>query len=105
MPAAHAIIAIDGPAGAGKSTVARTLADRLGFVLLDTGALYRAVALAARRAGIDWADGTRVEEVARGLAERADLVLEPNPGGPPASKGTRVLLAGASDSSGGASLK
>src|SRR5438132_2900915 len=50
------IVAIDGPAGAGKSTVARELARRLGFTIVDTGAIYRAVALAARRAGIDWDD-------------------------------------------------
>src|SRR5207302_5708630 len=49
-------VAIDGPAGAGKSTVARELARRLGFTIDDTGAIYRAVALAARRAGIDWDD-------------------------------------------------
>ncbi|HLI33325.1 MAG TPA: (d)CMP kinase [Solirubrobacteraceae bacterium] len=47
------MIAIDGPAGAGKSTLARALAARLGFRYLDTGAMYRCVALAARRAGID----------------------------------------------------
>lgn len=46
------IITIDGPAGAGKSTVARKLAERLGFAYLDTGAMYRAVALAARLRGI-----------------------------------------------------
>ena len=46
------IIAIDGPAGAGKSTVSRLVAERLGFVRLDTGALYRAVALAATQAGL-----------------------------------------------------
>jgi cytidylate kinase len=46
------VIAIDGPAAAGKSTVARLLADRLGALLFDTGALYRAVALAALRAGV-----------------------------------------------------
>jgi cytidylate kinase len=50
------IVAIDGPAGAGKSTVARELAGRLGFTIVDTGAIYRAVALAARRKGIDWED-------------------------------------------------
>lgn len=50
------IVAIDGPAGAGKSTVARELARRLGFTIVDTGAIYRAVALAAQRAGIDWDD-------------------------------------------------
>lgn len=48
------IITIDGPAGAGKSTVARALARRLGFRFLDTGAMYRAVALAAWRRGLDW---------------------------------------------------
>ena len=48
------IITIDGPAGAGKSTVARTLARRLGFRFLDTGAMYRAVALAGKRRGLDW---------------------------------------------------
>ena len=45
------VIAIDGPAGAGKSTVARAVAERLGFTYLDTGAMYRAVALAAARSG------------------------------------------------------
>jgi len=52
-----AIIAIDGPAGAGKSTVARKLARRLGYAMVDTGAIYRAVALAAKRIAIAWADG------------------------------------------------
>ena len=47
------IVTIDGPAGAGKSTAARALADRLGFEYLDTGAMYRAVTLAAMRGGID----------------------------------------------------
>jgi len=51
-----AIIAIDGPAGAGKSTVARKLARRLGYSMVDTGAIYRAVALAAQRAGVAWDD-------------------------------------------------
>ncbi|TMA17306.1 MAG: hypothetical protein E6J84_07745, partial [Deltaproteobacteria bacterium] len=50
------IVAIDGPAGAGKSTVARQLAGRLGFTIIDTGAIYRSVALAARRAAVDWED-------------------------------------------------
>jgi cytidylate kinase len=45
------VVAIDGPAGAGKSSVARAVADALGFTFLDTGAMYRAVALAAREAG------------------------------------------------------
>jgi CMP/dCMP kinase len=50
------IVAIDGPAGAGKSTVARQVARRLGFAMVDTGAIYRAVALAALRAGVGWED-------------------------------------------------
>jgi len=47
------VVAIDGPAGAGKSTVARALADRLGFTYLNTGAMYRAVALAASERGVE----------------------------------------------------
>jgi cytidylate kinase len=67
------VIAIDGPAGAGKSTVARAVAGRLGFTYLDSGAMYRSVALAAARRDLDPA------EVAR------DLRIEP---------GERVLLDG-----------
>ena len=55
------LITIDGPAGAGKSTTARALASRLGYAYLDTGALYRAVAWAVRRAGIDCADVKAME--------------------------------------------
>lgn len=58
------VIAIDGPAGAGKSTVALRVAQRLGFILVDTGALYRAVALAAREAGVDWNDEAALGELA-----------------------------------------
>ena len=61
------VVAIDGPAGAGKSTAARAAAQRLGFVLVDTGALYRGVALAARERGIDWEDAEALGELARGL--------------------------------------
>lgn len=86
------IVAIDGPAGAGKSTVARELARRLGFVLLDTGAIYRAVALAAKRSGIGWDDEPRVAELARSLAERGALRLEPDSDAPPDAKGLKVLL-------------
>jgi CMP/dCMP kinase len=72
------IIAIDGPAGAGKSTVARALAARLGLEYLDTGAMYRAVTFAAMRRGIDTADVDRVAELARGITlevgERGVLV-------------------------------
>ena len=63
------IVTIDGPAGAGKSTVARAVAQRLGFRFLDTGAMYRAVALAGLRRGVDW---DRPEQLAA-LAEGLDL--------------------------------
>src|SRR6201986_4792144 len=53
----HMVIAIDGPAGAGKSTVARAVAQRLGFTYLDSGAMYRAVALAGMRRGVPAAGG------------------------------------------------
>ena len=53
-------VAIDGPSGAGKSTAARMAAKTLGFIYIDTGALYRAVGVAALRWGIDTADGARV---------------------------------------------
>ncbi|MEG1893208.1 MAG: (d)CMP kinase [Clostridia bacterium] len=56
----HINIAIDGPAGAGKSTVAREVAKRLGILYLDTGAMYRAMALKAIRAGIEPADRAKV---------------------------------------------
>ena len=59
------LIAIDGPAGSGKSTVARAVAARLGVAHLDTGAMYRAVALAALRRGVDPGDEEAVAEVAR----------------------------------------
>jgi len=61
------IIAIDGPVAAGKTTLSKHLADRLGFSLLDTGAIYRAVALASRRQDIDWSDEPSVATVASQL--------------------------------------
>jgi len=60
-------VAIDGPAGSGKTTVAHALARRLGILYLDTGAMYRAVALAALEAHVDPADGTAVEALARAV--------------------------------------
>ena len=57
LPSRDMIVAIDGPAGSGKSTVASTLARRLGFRYLDTGAMYRALTWIARRDGADVADG------------------------------------------------
>jgi CMP/dCMP kinase len=59
------IVAIDGPAGAGKSTVARALAERLGFRYLDTGAMYRALTWLAMRRGLDLGGGTALAELAR----------------------------------------
>jgi cytidylate kinase len=59
------IVTIDGPAGAGKSTVARALAERLGFRLLDTGAMYRAVTLAALRADMDEYDADALTNLAK----------------------------------------
>jgi cytidylate kinase len=69
------VVAIDGPAGAGKSTVAKRLADRLSFVYIDTGAMYRAVALWAERQEKSWDDLLMMEQ----LAIAADIGLESNP--------------------------
>jgi cytidylate kinase len=62
------IIAIDGPAGAGKSTIARRLAERLGFAFLDTGAMYRAVALVALRRGLGDEDAAEIAQLVQELA-------------------------------------
>jgi CMP/dCMP kinase len=67
VPDAVRVIAIDGPAGSGKSTVARAVAARLGLGYLDTGAMYRAVAFAAIREGVDPADAGPVAELARSM--------------------------------------
>lgn len=80
---------MDGPAGAGKSTVARRLAQALGFTLLDTGALYRAIAWAARRAEAPLDDQARVTAVAEDLVRRSAIVIEPL-----ADSGMRVLVEG-----------
>jgi cytidylate kinase len=61
------IVTIDGPAGAGKSSVARLVAAHLGFRFLDTGAMYRAVTLAALRAGLEGNDGEQIHQLAAGL--------------------------------------
>jgi CMP/dCMP kinase len=65
------VVAIDGPAGAGKSTIAKRLAGRLGFIYIDTGAMYRAVALWGLRQGVDMGDMHRMEQLA--AASEIDL--------------------------------
>jgi cytidylate kinase len=70
------VVAIDGPAGAGKSTVTRRVAEALGYTVLDTGALYRAVAYGAREAGVDWADDVSVVKVAEELAQSGRIRFE-----------------------------
>jgi len=67
----HVIVAIDGPAGAGKSTLARRLAARLGYLYIDTGAMYRAVALLALRLGISLDEPLKLEQLA--LASQIEL--------------------------------
>jgi cytidylate kinase len=74
------LIVIDGPAGAGKSTVARTIAERIGAALLDTGAIYRSLALLARSRGISWDDADRLGELAANL--RLEFRPSAEPGGP-----------------------
>lgn len=87
------IVAIDGPAGAGKSTVAKTLARRLGLVLLDTGALYRTVALVAERDQVAWDDEAAVSAIAIHLAETNAIEFVPIPEqDDPTGKGLRVML-------------
>ncbi|SPF47864.1 Cytidylate kinase [Candidatus Sulfopaludibacter sp. SbA4] len=67
------VVAIDGPAGAGKSTIAKKLAERLRFTYIDTGAMYRAVALWALRQNVSWDDMHRMEQ----LAIAAQIELSP----------------------------
>ena len=66
------VMTIDGPSGSGKGTVSRAAAKSLGWALLDSGALYRLVALAGRRAGIDLDDAARLGQLARELDIRFD---------------------------------
>jgi cytidylate kinase len=84
MTVRRLVIAIDGPAGAGKSTLARALANRLGYTYVDSGAMYRAVGLAAAERGIDPTDPVALAALVAGL----DLALEPGP------LGQRVRLGG-----------
>ena len=84
MPARKLIIAIDGPAGAGKSTIAARLARKFGYVNLESGAMYRALALKAIEGDVSFDD----EAALRKLAEGSRIVLEPT------LTGNRVLLDG-----------
>ncbi|MFN6962749.1 MAG: (d)CMP kinase [Pyrinomonadaceae bacterium] len=70
------IIAIDGPSGAGKSTLGKMLAKRLGLLYLDTGAMYRAVALSVLRRNVDLTQNEKIAEIAE--TARIDLVGEPD---------------------------
>ncbi len=83
-PTAKINVAIDGPAGAGKSTVARKVAEILGYIYVDTGAMYRSVTLKALREGLDLDDARSLASMAR----RTDLRLVPEP------SGQRVLMDG-----------
>lgn len=77
------LIVIDGPAGAGKSTVADHLADALGVALLDTGAIYRSLAWLARERGVDWTDEAGLARVAQTLEIRFEPVpIDLREGGP-----------------------
>lgn len=78
------VVTIDGPSGAGKGTICQLLASRLGFHLLDSGALYRLTALAAEKQSVDFADSDALAKVAAGL----DVVFQPADGG------VKVVLAG-----------
>lgn len=82
------IVAIDGPAGSGKTTVSRLVAQQLGYVVLDTGALYRAIALATSRAGLA-PDAAELGPFCEALVARSAIVLESLPDGD-----VRVLLDG-----------
>jgi cytidylate kinase len=73
MAGKQVIVAIDGPAGAGKSTLAKRVAQRLGFLYINTGAMYRSVALWALRLRIDLSDTQKLEE----LAKAAHIELDP----------------------------
>jgi cytidylate kinase len=83
------VVAIDGPAGAGKSTVARQVAEALGYTLVDTGSLYRASALVSAQAGVAVDDRAGVEAAVRGAVARGALRLDAGDAGV-----TRVLVEG-----------
>lgn len=67
------VVALDGPAGAGKSTVALALAQRLGLAYVETGAIYRAVAFEAQREGVSWEDASGLARIASQLEIRFEM--------------------------------
>jgi cytidylate kinase len=91
MTRARPVVAIDGPAGAGKTTVTRRVASELGYLLVDTGAIYRAVALAAKQRGLDWGDDAAVGELAERLAADGAIRFEVS------GDGTQRVLLGERD--------
>ncbi len=90
------LVAMDGPAGSGKSSVARAVAERLGLVNLNTGATYRAVALAALEGGVDLEDGAALAALAGGVDLDGDGVLVGGERVPDASFRTPEVAAAAS---------
>ena len=69
-------IAIDGPAGAGKSTIARAVSKELGFIYVDTGALYRSIGVYALRQGVETTDGEKVAALQREMAAKNNVVMD-----------------------------
>jgi cytidylate kinase len=88
---ARPVVAIDGPAGSGKSTVTARVADTLGYLRLGTGALYRAVALAVERQGASWEDEERVGSIAHAVVAAGELRVQQG------SRGEQRVLLGAED--------
>ena len=88
------VVAVDGPVGSGKSTVARRVAERLGYVYLDTGAMYRAVGVLATEAGVPLTDEAAVVAVARTASLRFDAAGRLFAGERDVSDAIRTLAAG-----------
>lgn len=89
MKRSRPVVAIDGPAGAGKTTVTQRVAAALDYLLVDTGALYRCVAWAAERRGVSWDDPERVGVLAAELAQQREIRFERGP-----ASSQRVLVFG-----------